>query len=308
MLPIVETQNEQPRRSAFRTRPFRTSTSLDSTWLFRDGADEFRGRFAHVASVKCPTCGAKTEAPRSQPGGSVTLRLRACPCGFRGTSEERWLKSTFHSAGTVPAHVPATARTVPAAKKGFGVSALSDLPSLPILSASDPDPTSVVSTLESKRKGRPSAHDYPPEFSALWDGIKPPPRGLKFKAYRAWVKCKPDAISSIRVFTLWRGTDSWRRGFEPHLSTWLNGRGWETEPTAAELRAPAANGAGARESFEAIREREASERLARTQDDIESQVAATSAKFSRCARHLYNRNWGDCNPRCPEWKGKAAVG
>lgn len=39
----------------------------------------------------------------------------------------------------------------------------------------------------------------------------------------------------LRVFGLWRQTDGWRRGYEQHMSTWLNDRGWEKEPTEAEL-------------------------------------------------------------------------
>jgi hypothetical protein len=40
------------------------------------------------------------------------------------------------------------------------------------------------------------------------------------------------------TYAKWREADQWRRGFVPHLSTWLNARGWEKLPNAEELAGP----------------------------------------------------------------------
>jgi hypothetical protein len=199
-----------------------------------------QGLLLRVRAVTCPDCGARTESPRSQPLGGSTLRFRACACGFKGTTEERWIKVRPHRAGTVPAHVPATARTVPAPLGGRGGLSLKSVPVSSLLSLSNPEPTSVVSKQEEKRIGRGDAKDYDPEFEAIWSGVDPLPRGAKFKAFRAWSRLKPAATLILPVFLLWRQTDGWQRGFEPHLSTWLNDRGWEKAPTEGEMR-----GAGA---------------------------------------------------------------
>jgi hypothetical protein len=157
------------------------------------------------------------------------MRVRSCACGFTGKTWERWDKVYRQAAGKQPASAPQDLGK----QRDLRVSG-SDLSSSDPLS--NPDPTSVVSKQGERRKGRKNGHDYDPEFLALWDGITPPPRGMKFKAFRAWIKCKPDTTLTQAAFHLWRQTDGWRRGYEPHLSTWLNDRGWEKEPTDAEMR------------------------------------------------------------------------
>lgn len=121
---------------------------------------------------------------------------------------------------------------------GLGLG-LSDL-SYPSFLRADPDLTSVVSKQGSARKGRGDATEYAADFEAIWHGCTPLPRGSKFKAFKAWERLKPSSTLVLSVFAKWRTTDGWRRGFEPHMSTWLNDRGWENEPTPAEVRGTSA--------------------------------------------------------------------
>lgn len=102
-------------------------------------------------------------------------------------------------------------------------------------------------------------------------------------------------------------TSDWAAGFSPDMRKWIHNRGWADKP-GPEAFAPRRGGmASARESFDAVRARERHEAQESAQREIDSDVAVTARRFNRCAKHLYNRTWGDCNPRCPEWK-KEAVG
>jgi hypothetical protein len=49
------------------------------------------------------------------------------------------------------------------------------------------------------------------------------------------VKFKPDPIFTVERYQLRMRTDSWQRGFMQNLSTWLNDKGWETEPDPSEF-------------------------------------------------------------------------
>ena len=183
------------------------------------------------------------EVVKTTPGPRGDHRFRRCACGSRGWSEERWFKWLPAVAGSPPATLPVTAGNPPATLGGRGgLLRSSSALSLPGLGA-DPDLTSVVSKQEKGKIGRGDAKDYG-EFEVLWSGCDPLPRGTKFKAFVAWSKLKPSPTLTLAVFLRWRESDDWRRGFEPHMSTWLNARGWEKEPTAAEM-APRGTGNGA---------------------------------------------------------------
>ena len=77
----------------------------------------------------------------------------------------------------------------------------------------------------------------PEEFERLWkwyptgETPRPAPRGNKQRAIRAWDKLHPDddLIATIaEALARQAATEQWQRGVGiPHLSTYLNGYGWE---------------------------------------------------------------------------------
>ena len=77
----------------------------------------------------------------------------------------------------------------------------------------------------------------PAEFEKLWkwyptgETPRPAPRGNKQRAIRAWDKLHPDEelIGTIdAALAQQAASDQWQRGVGiPHLSTYLNGYGWE---------------------------------------------------------------------------------
>lgn len=77
----------------------------------------------------------------------------------------------------------------------------------------------------------------PAEFEKLWrwyptgETPRPAPRGNKQRAIRAWDKLHPDEelIGTIaEALARQASTEQWQRGVGiPHLSTYLNGYGWE---------------------------------------------------------------------------------
>lgn len=87
------------------------------------------------------------------------------------------------------------------------------------------------------------APDWEPErFARLWAWYPHDKRGNKQRAIRAWEALHPDKalIDGIaRALEIQSRTDEWERGVGiPHLSTYLNGYGWEGW-TDAEEPAPA---------------------------------------------------------------------
>lgn len=125
------------------------------------------------------------------------------------------------------------------------------------LSESDPDPSkqfdlSANTDQHGNRRGRKDLTDYPLGFLALWALAKAQGKaGNKYPAFKSYLKLKPNAELNALILTRfeeWTRTDQWRRGFNQHLSTWLNQRGWEEAPTEADIAGPSnarpvANGA-----------------------------------------------------------------
>ena len=134
----------------------------------------------------------------------------------------------------------------------------------------------------------------------------------KGAAFKAWLMAAGEVGSEVELLALvlgalrWQGpiwgADGWR--FARYFERYLRQRKWEDEPPPAPTMAPR----GAQpvsESFAARDERERQERAQRQREAFGEESARTHTP-GRCARHLYNRTWGDCNPRCPEWKVKNA--
>ena len=89
-------------------------------------------------------------------------------------------------------------------------------------------PPGEESTIADDAKPGAGPPKYPPVFIAIW--LATGKRGSKYPAFKAWSKAKPTLDEVTRGWKRWQVTDQWRKGFIPHLSTWLNARGWEDEP------------------------------------------------------------------------------
>jgi hypothetical protein len=87
---------------------------------------------------------------------------------------------------------------------------------------------------ERPRVGRGDSKAYPEAFEEIWVGCVKR-RGNKEAAFKAWLKVKPHPRLTIERYLLRTETRQWKKGFVPHLSRWLNERGWETEPDPSEF-------------------------------------------------------------------------
>jgi hypothetical protein len=245
------------------------------------------------ALMNCQACGSVSTTARIFEFKAINVRQYKCnECHAEFETIERWsddINQNNHSLTQGLTQITQGLMQITQglmaikSQKGVGGFLQSDLLLFPL--GADPDPTSVVGKQGEKKgekkKGRPSSHEYPAAFLAIWESIKPAARGMKYAALKAWMKCKPEPISCVAIFMRWRETDGWRRGFEPHLSTWLNGRGWETEPTPAEIAGPQTAPLRAPESFSArdARERREREQARAEAARRESESAAKSARI-----------------------------
>lgn len=193
--------------------------------------------------VNCPGCGSSQNGVnRTIDGRKDVIRARRCTaCGGSWRTIERPERASFevllgaHVTGVKPTgQNGSTAK--PLARGEGGVSAFA-VPEQPSLLRSGSDPAASQPSGARARRGRGDAAEYPVEFESIWDGCLPH-RGVKFKAFKAWVKLKPNSTLILPAYAAWLKTDQWRRGIIPYLSTWLNGRAWETAPEESELAAP----------------------------------------------------------------------
>lgn len=235
-------------------------------------------------------------------GDSIIRKRRCSSCGSRWVTEE-----TMRKGSLMPAPVQARpglatnghGRPPPANNQplvavhgrggvGGGLPSVSD----PI---SDPDP----SQQSDHEEPRARSIKYAVEFERAWNATAK--TGSKFKAYQSWQRVgKPSAEVVAVSWAKWSKLDGWRRGYVPHVVTWLSGRCWEQEPhevvRAEPVRAQA-------ESFAARDARARAEARERDKRDTERLVAETSRKCTTCELHLYGEGEGRaCNPRCNRWQ------
>lgn len=75
----------------------------------------------------------------------------------------------------------------------------------------------------------PSEPKYTPEFVAFW--LVSTQRGSKLSAAKAWAKLCPDLALVLKIYEsheAWKRSEQWQdETKQPHVSTWLNRRGWE---------------------------------------------------------------------------------
>ena len=67
---------------------------------------------------------------------------------------------------------------------------------------------------------------YPREFEVQWNATHK--TGSKAKALNEWESFSRPAFGA--AWTKWARLDSWRRGFVPHVATWLYDRRFQQEP------------------------------------------------------------------------------
>lgn len=101
-------------------------------------------------------------------------------------------------------------------------------------SESTPHTESGGGTTSGGKKPKSPPKGYCSEFEEFWQAC-PLRRGSKFKAYQSWWKQPEIERSSIL-----EGARAWKRNsigkdakYVAHVTTWLNGRRWETEVNAA---------------------------------------------------------------------------
>jgi hypothetical protein len=147
-------------------------------------------------------------------------------------------------------------------------------------SATEPEPEGERDEPEPAPAKEPS---YPAEFERIWAGTGR--KGNKWPAFAAWKRLgRPSAEFVLAGWQAWMRTDQWRRGFVPHLSTWLNARGWEDVPTAADLAGAAAP----------------TKATGPPRDPAECEYHANGRNKGRAASAHWSR------PLCPECKHMAA--
>jgi hypothetical protein len=230
--------------------------------------------------MTCPKCGAKPKAIKTEPAVEGHARLLECQSHGQFWSLERLWKWVVKVAGNGRATAgqplgngPPTA--IPVAEP---LGNLEGGNSDQTLLRSDSDPNPKASLLSEprarvKRKGRGDAIDYPPEFEAIWNGCVPH-TGNKEAAFKQWLKCKPDPTLTIDVYLQWSKTDSWQRGYIPHLRKWLYEKGWANPPTDADMTGPRAGAvvSFAKQAEDSRSKRVLDERLRRRQEELTPKV------------------------------------
>lgn len=97
-----------------------------------------------------------------------------------------------------------------------------------------PIPSSLPSTYVEGNRGKDMVSGDPKygiDFEAFWEASTR--RGSKFDAGKAWKKLSPAQGSAMLAaicdgMLAWMQSDQWRdETKQPHISTWLNRRGWE---------------------------------------------------------------------------------
>lgn len=195
--------------------------------------------------MNCPSCyhERRTSVVKTVAAPGATMRLRQCDCGAQFWTVERLFKLGQATHGQPPpnhgqptGNHPQLAGNRPATFGGtIGGSESPVLDLVPISSGTlEAKSTEVVSK---RRRGRGDAAEYPAEFEQLWSQCTGR-RGNKHPAFKAWQRERPPLNLTVERYLLWSKTDNWQRGFVPHFATWLNRRGWQDEPSPAEMAGP----------------------------------------------------------------------
>ncbi len=90
----------------------------------------------------------------------------------------------------------------------------------------------VTPIKEKERKKKETT--YSAEFQKLWSAY--PKKTDKKKAWQRWSNMnglRPNIETLLSAIEKHKASRSWKEGFVPHLSTWLNGARWEDEVETA---------------------------------------------------------------------------
>lgn len=202
-----------------------------------------------MSAHNCDDCGTRMRVFDTSHGGDLTYRKLRCQCGSGFETVERRSKR-LPSLATNSQPLPAveTGRTLDISS--------SQESSLPL--RSNPDQT------QARVRAEP-APTYPQDFEQIWAGTGR--RGDKFAALKAWKKRgKPgwDIVGPAHAAYV-RSLPSWRNPKD--LSTWLNNYG-HTQTYGDPPPEPKRESANGRETFEAQRNREREEAIARESERL----------------------------------------
>ncbi len=193
----------------------------------RDGCPP--GLLSFVLPVTCRDCGLRMEVTKTMSSAARTTRINQCPCGSRFETEERVTRRLPVATGRPPV-VTGNPTSLDL------ISSLSDPISLSDSALTSKPPESDAGARKSK--GRPNLKGYTEAFEAFWQGCNDAGRGKgnKWPAFKAFDRLKLDPIKTFETWNLWMTTPQWSGGHNPDVSSWLNARGFEGRPTAANLR------------------------------------------------------------------------
>lgn len=164
--------------------------------------------------------------------GAQTKRLRRCPCGAPDRiSVERW--------EVVAQRLPVVTRNSPATHPQPPGNSPATTGNRSHVRASESEVcvsgSEVSSSLEDQSQNQTRVStEYPSAFEAEWNQTTK--TGAKFAALKAWKALGKPAFGA--AWAKWSTLDGWRRGFVPHVSTWLNDRRFEQEPIEVVRKAP----------------------------------------------------------------------
>jgi len=179
-------------------------------------------------------------------GPKSDIRQRRCRCGVCWQTVETVVKGSVMTQVKMAGEIQPTAQVklgekVPAAQpefhatkggRGVSPSSVSGLPT-----SSDQESQSSLLGIPRARRGRPTTKGYTADFLKFWEAITPR-CGNKEPAFKAWVKFVGeirDVNFTIERYLLRASTSQWQRGYAQNVSTWLNEKGWETEPDPSEF-------------------------------------------------------------------------
>lgn len=200
----------------------------------------------------CPRCSSQgaDRVLRTTDVGAITFRQRICSCGYRWTTHEVEFTATasLPVRSRVQRPPPMHTANLPVATGSTGGIG-GDLPSgqdLGLFPDQTSDPRSKGSEVLSKRRTKaPPA--YSDDFERWWT-FTGRCHGNKGSAWRAWLGCagRPPVAELESSWGRYMLSGGPVNGAVQHVSTWLNGRGWETLWQPASAR-PGANGAARRD-------------------------------------------------------------
>lgn len=194
--------------------------------------------------MNCPDCGTPdAKIVRTITGPRGDMRQRRCHCGTCWNTLEKPVKGTqvklvSENGSSAPVKMVVKLPTAQVQEGDLGVSSPVLPVDLPVSERGSTEPViSPQTPARVKGRGRPSTREYTEGFLQFWEAITPR-RGNKEPAFKAWVKFQgeiKDVNFIIERYMLRAGTSSWQRGFPQHVATWLNEKGWETEPDPSEF-------------------------------------------------------------------------